>query len=163
MTIAVYKVKKDSMFYLWWQNLLDMSEIRSKEYFRWVHCFKFVNKAKRSRMKVSKRKDCGKDSLTIIILHVKEDHYITNLIAIEKWYLISFCLGYSSSFIPVYEILIKCEPIVKPTRAVLWQKANRCLTILELALKIKASNGLPDREIEKSDTIFRGLWLPNYR
>jgi len=34
-----------------------MCEIRSKEYFRWIHCFKRVNKAKRSRMKVSKRKD----------------------------------------------------------------------------------------------------------
>jgi len=29
------------------------------------------------------------------------------------------CRGYSPSFIPVYEILIKCETIVKPTRALL--------------------------------------------
>jgi len=34
---------------------------------------------------------------------------------------------------------------------------------LEIVLKIKESNGLPGREIWKSDTIFRGLGLPDYR
>ena len=67
---------------------------------------------------------------------------------------------YSSSFIPDYEFLIKCEPIVKPIRAVLRKNANRCLTISELALKIKESIGLPGHEIRKSDTIVRGLGLP---
>ena len=42
-------------------------------------------------------------------------------------------------------------------------KANRCLTISDLALKIKESDGLPDSEIRRSDTIFRGLGLPDYR
>ena len=96
-------------------NLLGMSEIRSKEYFRWIHCFKLVNKATRSRMKVSKRKD----SLSIIILLHKP-----KLIAIELQYLISVCrVGYSSSFISVYEILIKCE-LVKPTHAVIRIKSK---------------------------------------
>jgi len=36
---------------------LKRYERDSKEYFRWIHCFKHVNKVKRSRMKVSKRKD----------------------------------------------------------------------------------------------------------
>ena len=71
MTIAVYKVKKESMFNLWWHTLLNMSEIRSKEYFRWIHCVKLVNKVKRSRMKVSQQKDyVSKTHLSIIILHV---------------------------------------------------------------------------------------------
>ena len=39
------------------------------------------------------------------------------------------------------------------------QKANRCLTISDLALKIKESDGLPGSVIRKSDTIFRGLGL----
>ena len=112
------QVKKESMFYLWWHNLLCISEIRSKEYFRWIHCFKLVNKAKRSRMKVSKRRLRVKDSLSIIIQHVSGDHYIS---------LISLCQRYSSSFIPVYEFLIKCELIVTSlhTRCCR-QKANRC-------------------------------------
>ena len=118
MSITVYKVKKESMFYLWWHNLLCMSEIRSKEYFRWIHCFKLVNKAKRSRMKVSKRRLRVKDSLSIIIQHVRGDHYIS---------LISLCQRYSSSFIPVYEFLIKCELIVTSLQTrYCRQKANRC-------------------------------------
>jgi len=42
---------------------------------------------------------------------------VKSLIAIEKLYLISVCQGYSSSFKPVDEILIKCEVIVKATHA----------------------------------------------
>ena len=61
------------------------------------------------------------------------------------------CGGYSSLFIPVYGILIKCAPIVKHTRTVFGKKANRCSTISELALNIKESG----RVNWKSDTIFR--------
>ena len=94
-------------------------------------------------MKVSKRRLHVKDSLSIIIQHVRGDHYI--------------------SLIPVYEFLIKCELIVTSlhTRCCK-QKANRCQTIWEVALKIKESYGLPDGEIQKSDTIFRGLEFPDY-
>jgi len=55
-----------------------MSEIRSKEYFRWIHCVKLVNKVKRSRTKVSKRKDhVSKTSLSILNLQVSGDHYVS--------------------------------------------------------------------------------------
>jgi len=55
-----------------------MSEICSKEYFRWKHCFKLVNKAKRSQLKVSKRKDyVSKTSLSMIIVHVRGAHYVS--------------------------------------------------------------------------------------
>ena len=40
------------------------------------------------------------------------------------------------------------------------QNANQYLTISELASKIKESNGLPGREIRKSNTIFRGFRTP---
>jgi len=43
-----------------------------------IHCVKLVNKVKRSRMKVSKRKDyVSKISLSIIVLHVRGDHYVS--------------------------------------------------------------------------------------
>ena len=105
MTITVYKVKKESMFNLWWHNLLNMSEIRSKEYFRWIHCVKLLNKVKRSWMKVSKRKD-----------YVSKTKRMSGLL-------------FTSSFIPVYAILIKYELIWSLHAQCFGQKANRCLTI----------------------------------
>ena len=121
--IAVYKVKKESMFNLWWHNLLDMSEIRLDEYMYIV--LSLFTKRKDHGWKFQNEKTtCQRQSF---------DHYATcqgrslrkpNLIAIEKRYLISFCRGYSSSFIPVYEILIKCALSAKPTRAVLQTKSK---------------------------------------
>jgi len=55
-----------------------MSEIRSKDYFRWIHCFKLVNKAKRSQMKVSKRKDyMSKTVFWSLFCNVRGDHYVS--------------------------------------------------------------------------------------
>ena len=68
-------------------------------------------------MKVSKRKDYVRQSFDQYSACQGRSLRNPNLIAIEKWYLISVCRGYSSSFIPFYELLIKCEVIVKATHA----------------------------------------------
>jgi len=61
-----------------------MSEIGSKENCRWIHCFKLVNKAKRSRMSFkTKRLMCQRQSFIHYCACQGRSLLKPNLIAIE--------------------------------------------------------------------------------